>query len=123
MERWRVKEGKEYAILTNEISTATFGISIKEHKKFKNLESKFKNQNMRDHMTDLELIFSMLGEASTTTIAKSKNAQGFKENKKAAIDGGNIAGDARKNLEQISGTKVVTEKNYLDLKKSKKLDK
>ena len=75
-----VKEDKEYAILTAEISKATFDMTPSEYKKFKNLE----RENLRDHMDDLELIFSMLGEASTTRIAKNKNAQGFPENKKAA---------------------------------------
>ncbi len=115
-----IEETREYAILTNEIAKATFGVGIKEHKKLKGLDPKFKNQNLRDHMTDLELIFNMLGEASTTEIAKKKDAQGFKENKLAAKEGGKIAGDARKNLELKTGDKVVSEKNYLDLKKKKK---
>ena len=102
-------ENKEFAILTNEISLATFGKTIGEYKSLKCL----KKQNLRDHMNDLELIFSMLGEASTTEIAKSKDTQGFKENKQAAKDGGSIAGDARKNLEQKSGKKIVTNENYL----------
>jgi len=115
-----IEEKREYAILTNEISKATFGVGIKDHKKVKGLDPKFKNQNLRDHMTDLELIFNMLGEASTTEIAKKKDAQGFSENKLAAKEGGKIAGDARKNLELKTGDKVVSEKNYLDLKKKKK---
>ena len=115
-----IEETKEYAILTNEIAKATFGVGIKDHKKIKGLDPKFKNQNLRDHMTDLELIFNMLGEASTTEIAKKKDAQGFSENKLAAKEGGKIAGDARKNLELKTGDKVVSEKNYLDLKKKKK---
>ena len=96
----------ERGILTNEISKATFGVEIKDHKKIKALDPKFKNENLRDHMTNLELIFNMLGEASTTEIAKKKNAQGFDENKVAAKDGGKIAGDARKNLEIKTGEKV-----------------
>ncbi|MCF7871619.1 phage antirepressor protein [Candidatus Woesearchaeota archaeon] len=115
-----IEEKREYAILTNEISKATFGVGIKDHKKVKGLDPKFKNQNLRDHMTDLELIFNMLGEASTTEIAKKKDAQGFVENKLAAKEGGKIAGDARKNLELKTGDKVVSEKNYLDLKKKRK---
>jgi DNA-damage-inducible protein D len=79
-EKRSVKEEKQYAILTAEISEATFGLKPSEHKKLKSL----KNQNLRDHMTDLELIFTMLGEASTTEIAVQKNAQGFHQNKKAA---------------------------------------
>lgn len=116
-----VEEKREYAILTDEISKATFGVGIKKHKQIKNLDPKFKNQNLRDHMTDLELIFNMLGEASTTEIAKKKDAHGFGENKLAAKDGGKIAGDARKQLEQKTGDGVVSEKNYLHLKKRKKL--
>ena len=102
------------------ISKATFGVEIKEHKEIKNLDPKFKNQNLRDHMTDLELIFNMLGEASTTEITKAKDAQGLKENKVAAKEGGEIAGDARKKLEQKTGNPIVSEKNYLHLKNKKK---
>lgn len=102
---------KEYAILTAEISKATFGMTPSRYKKFKNL----KRQNLRDHMTKLELIFSMLGEASTTEIAKNKNAVGFGENKTAAKLGGGIAGRARKDLERKSGKKVSTKENYLKL--------
>ena len=107
-----VKENKEYAILTAEISKATFGITPTEHKKAKGL----KNQNLRDHMSDLELIFSMLGEASTNAIVKTKNPIGFVENKKAAKQGGNVAGNARKELEEKTGKKVVSKNNYLGLK-------
>ncbi|MEK6921861.1 MAG: Bro-N domain-containing protein [Nanoarchaeota archaeon] len=104
-----VEEGREYAILTNEISKATFGKTVDEYKEFKGLQK----ENVRDHMNDLELIFTMLGEASTTKIAQSKNAQGFVENKGAAQKGGKIAGDARENLELASGEKVVIPENYL----------
>ncbi|MBP6889853.1 MAG: Bro-N domain-containing protein [Candidatus Moranbacteria bacterium] len=104
-----VKEGQEYAILTVEISRATFGMTPSEYQKLKGL----KRENLRDHMNDLELIFTMLGEASTTEIARNKDTQGFIENKKAAKEGGAIAGDARKNLELKSGKKVSTGKNYL----------
>jgi hypothetical protein len=118
-----VKEGKEYSILTAEISKATFGIIPSEYKTLKGLTKT--SENLRDHMTDLELIFTMLGEASTTEIAKNKNAQGFVENKKAAKAGGKIAGDARKQLEIKSGKKVVSKENYLpeskkSIKKSNK---
>jgi hypothetical protein len=105
-----VEEDREYAILTNEISKATFGKTVEEYKTFK----KLKKENLRDHMDDLELIFTMLGEASTTKIARGKDAQGFFENKFAAKKGGKIAGDARKKLEVESGGKVVTSENYLD---------
>jgi len=82
---------KEFAILTAEISNATFGMTPTEYKKFKGL----KRENLRDHMNDLELIFAMLGEASTTRIARNKNAAGFTENKNAATEGGTVAGIAR----------------------------
>lgn len=111
-EEWKnrgVKEQIEYAILTAEISKATFGMTPSEYKKLKSLKS----QNLRDHMTDLELIFSMLGEASTTKVTRAKNANGFIENKAAAQIGGRIAGNALKELEKESGEKVVTPENYL----------
>ncbi|MFA6177935.1 MAG: Bro-N domain-containing protein [Candidatus Paceibacterota bacterium] len=104
-----IKEDKEYAILTAEISQATFGMTPSQYQKFKGL----KRENLRDHMNDLELIFSMLGEASTTKITKDKNAKGFIENKIAAQKGGQIAGDARRKLELESGGKVITKENYL----------
>jgi len=104
-----VKEQKEYAILTAEISKATFGLNPSQHKNMKGL----KNQNLRDHMTDLELIFSMLGEASTTAIVKTKNPKGFSQNKMIAKQGGAIAGNARKELELKTGEKVVSKTNYL----------
>lgn len=93
-EEWKkrgVKEQIEYAILTAEISKATFGLTPSQYKQMKGL----KKENLPEHMTDLELIFSMLGEASTTKIARAKDAKGFTENKKAAIEGGNVAGVAR----------------------------
>jgi hypothetical protein len=108
-----VKEGKEYAILTAEISKATFGIIPSDYKKLKGLTKS--SENLRDHMTDLELIFTMLGEASTTEIAKNKNAKGFVENHKAAKAGGSVAGKARKDLEQKSGKKIVSNQNFKQL--------
>ncbi len=104
-----VKEQKEYAILTAEISKATFGLTPSEYKKVKGLKS----QNLRDHMNDLELIFSMLGEASTTAIVKTQDPTGFVENKKAAKQGGSVAGKARLDLEAKTGQKVVSSGNYL----------
>ena len=117
-----IKEEIDFAILTNEISKATFGKTIEEYKEFE----KLKRENLRDHMDDLELIFTMLGEASTTKIAKSKNAEGFKENKIVAKQGGEIAGNARRELEIKSGESVLSEENYLDIpeklkRKKKKL--
>ena len=111
-------EEREYAILTAEISKATFGMTPSEYKEFKGL----KKENLRDHMNDLELIFTMLGEASTTRIAKDKDAQGFIENKEAAKKGGIVGGVARKELEQQSVRKVSTPENYLtEPEKKKKL--
>jgi len=110
-EKRGIKEQKDYAILTAEISEATFGVKPSEHKKLKHL----KKENLRDHMTDLELIFSMLGEASTTEIAVQKDAQGFEENRDAARAGGQIAGNARKELEEKSGRKVVSSSNFKNI--------
>ena len=118
-----VKEGKEYAILTAEISKATFGLIPSDYKKLKGLTKP--QENLRDHMNDLELIFSMLGEASTTEIARNKNAQGFPQNEQAAVEGGTVAGNARKELEKKSGRKVVTSQNYKSSteKQKMKIDK
>jgi DNA-damage-inducible protein D len=91
-----IKTENEFAILTNEISKATFGKTVGEYKEFKKLKKT--NQNLRDHMTDLELIFAMLGEKSTTEITKEYNSQGFDECKDSANKGGNIAKRARKDL-------------------------
>jgi hypothetical protein len=110
-----VKEKMEYAILTAEISKATFGLTPKEYKEVKGLKS----QNLRDHMTDLELIFSMLGEASTKEITINTDTQGFIENQQAAKAGGKIAGDARKQLEIQSGKSVISSENYLPENKKK----
>ncbi|PIY60207.1 phage antirepressor protein, partial [Candidatus Woesearchaeota archaeon CG_4_10_14_0_8_um_filter_47_5] len=114
-----IEKQKDFAILTNEIHEATFDISIQNHKELKNLPKKSKT-NLRDHMTDLELIFTMLGEASTTEIAKKRDSQGFVENKLAAEEGGKIAGDARKKLELKTSDKIVGKENFLDLKQKKK---
>ena len=104
-----VREQKEYAVLTAEISKAIFGMTPTQYKKFK----KLKRENLRDHMDDLELIFTMLGEAATTEIAKTKDARGFAENKQAAHKGGSVAGRARKDLEKKTGKRVSTRQNYL----------
>jgi DNA-damage-inducible protein D len=111
-----IKERKEFEILTAEISKATFGMTPSIYKKFKGL----KRENLRDHMNDLELIFSMLGEASTTKITKDRNAKGFIENKIAAQKGGKIAGDARRKLELESGGKVIAKENYLIIPENRK---
>ncbi len=104
-----VKENVEYSILTAEISRATFGMTPGEYKKHKNL----KRENLRDHMTNLELIFSMLGEENTKVEARATDAQGFEENRAAAAKGGGAAGDALEAFEKSSGRKVITEENYL----------
>jgi len=112
-EEWKnrdVKGEPEYAILTSEISKAAFGMTPGEYKQYKGLD----RENLRDHMTDLELIFSMLGEAATTEIARKQDAHGFSENKTAARKGGRIAGEAREKLEIETGAKVVSPENYLE---------
>lgn len=113
-----VKEQKEYSILTAEISRATFGMTPSEYKEFKGLEKQ--KDNLRDHMNDLELIFTMLGEASTTEIARNKNANGYDENLDAAVEGGTVAGSARKDLEKKSGKRVSTRDNFKEITEAKK---
>ena len=109
----QVKEGTEYAILTAEIAKATFDLTPSEHKQFKGLEK----ENLRDHMTNLELIFTMLGEEATRHIAVEENAQGFEENRDAAVQGGRLAGKARRNVEEDKRFKVISSDNFLHLKK------
>ena len=111
-----VRREKEYAILTAEIAKAAFGVTPGEHKKLKGLI----RENLRDHMTDLELIFSMLGEAATTEITRVDDAKGFQENKRAAHKGGEVAGKARKDLEQKTRKKVVSPENYLNIPQKKR---
>jgi DNA-damage-inducible protein D len=122
-DEWRkreVKREKEYAILTAEIAKAAFGITPGKHKIIKGL----KRENLRDHMTDLELIFSMLGEAATTEITRADDAEGFEESKHAARKGGEVAGKAREDLERKTRRKVVSRENYLTMPQSlKKLEK
>ena len=108
-----VKAQRDFAILTAEISKATFGMTPAEYKDFKALANP--KDNLRDHMTDLELIFTMLGEASTTEIAKKQDARGFPANQQAARAGGTIAGNARRELESKSGTKISTKANFKEL--------
>jgi hypothetical protein len=104
-----IKEQKDFSILTAEISKATFGMTPGEYKKYKSL----RRENLRDHMTDLELIFSMLGERATTEITQTKDSYGFNPLKEDAVSGGKIAGDARKALELKIGKKVSKRTNYL----------
>jgi DNA-damage-inducible protein D len=118
-EEWKnrdVKQEHEYAILTAEIAKAAFGVTPGEHKQLKGL----KRENLRDHMNDLELIFSMLGEAATTEITRVDDAQGFDESKTAARKGGEVAGTARKDLEKKTGKRVVSSENYLTEPESRK---
>jgi DNA-damage-inducible protein D len=119
-EEWKnrgVTEQDDYAILTAEIARATFGITPSEHKTLKGL----KRQNLRDHMTDLELLFSMLGEAATTEITRTRDAQGFQQSRTAAVEGGSIAGNARRALERKSGKPVVSTGNFLAARNAKDL--
>lgn len=112
-----VATNKEFAILTNEISKATFGKTVGEYKNFKQL--KRKNQNLRDHMSDWELILTMVGEKATTDITKEKNSQGFKECQISAKKGGNIAKRTRKDIEKNLGRPVISKQNFLPNKKKK----
>ena len=112
-----VKDEPEYAILTAEISKASFGLTPSQYKRLKGL----KRENLRDHFNNLELIFSMLGEAATTEITRTKDARGFPETKCAAQEGGGVAGKARKDLETKTGKRVVSRGNYLQAPQDKKL--
>jgi len=105
-----VEEEREFAILTAEISKATFGMTPSEYKQFKSL----KKENLRDHMNDLELIFTMLGERVSTEITKKENAQGYQEVENAAQRGGRVAGNARKETEKELGRPIISQENYLD---------
>lgn len=108
-----VKAGKEYAILTNEISKAWSGMTTREYKNLKGL----KKESLRDNMSTLEIVLNMLAEATTTELTKTKNPQGLDENKKVAKDGGSIAGNARKEIEKETGQPVITSKNAIDFAK------
>ena len=112
-------EKRDYEILTAEISKATFGITPSEYKKIKGL----KRENLRDNMDDFELIFTMLGEKSTTEIHKTENSYGKEKLKKDAGRGGRIAGIARTELEKEIGRKIVSKKNFLARKKTTKINK
>ncbi len=112
-----VKEDRDYAILTAEISKATFGLTPSEYQQLKGL----KRENLRDHMNDLELIFSMLGEAATTEITRVQEPQGVEQNRRTARAGGEVAGKARRDLERKTRKKVVSRDNYLAGPPRKKL--
>ncbi|MBR0497543.1 MAG: Bro-N domain-containing protein [Paludibacteraceae bacterium] len=115
-----ITEERDFAILTAEISKATFGMTPSEYKEFKGLTKK--NQNLRDHMDDLELIFTMLGERVTTEISEKEKPETFTESKKIARRGGNVAGTARKATEKELGRSVVSDKNFLPEGEKKKLN-
>jgi hypothetical protein len=102
-----IKQGKEFAILTDEITKAWSGLSTKQYKNLKQL----KKENLRDHMSNLELVLNMLAEATTTEISKEKKPKGFDESKIIAKQGGTIAGNTRKEIEEKTGKKVITEHN------------
>ena len=115
-DEWKARgitKEKDYAILTAEISKATFGLTPSQYKEVKGLSKK--NQNLRDHMTDLELIFTMLGERVTTEISQQENPESFDDNKKVARRGGKVAGVARKETEKELGHTIISSQNYLDL--------
>ncbi|MDO9578524.1 MAG: BRO family protein [Candidatus Cloacimonadales bacterium] len=110
-----VEEGSEYAILTNDITKAWSGRSVKDYKKFKNL----KKENLRDNMTNLEIVLNMLAEATTTEISKEKLPKDFEESRIIANQGGTIAGNARREIEEKTGKKVITKKNAKQLHSNK----
>ena len=112
-----IQEGLEYAILTDEITKAWADKSVKEYKKFKNL----KKQNLRDNMTNLELVLNMLAEASTSEISKKQKPKGMEENKKVAKEWGNVAKQARITLEKQTWESIISHKNAKELQKPKKL--
>jgi len=103
-------ESSDFGILTHVLSTRTFGVGVSDHKKVKNLRA---SHNLRDHMTDLELILTTLAEKSTKEIAQIRDAQGFVENKDAARSGGDIAGNARRSLEKETGKSAISSSNFL----------
>ncbi len=115
-----VQKGQEYAILTDEITKAWSGYSTKQYKNIKDL----KKESLRDHMTNLELVLNMLAEATTTEISKEKNPKTFDDNKRIARQGGTIAGNTRREIEEKTGKSVVTSQNakQLDIKKNNEID-
>lgn len=113
-----IKKGQEYAILTDEISKAWSGFTTKQYKAFKEL----KKENLRDHMSNLELVLNMLAEATTTEISKEKNPETFDDSRKIAKQGGTIAGNTRKEIEATTGKKVVTKQNAKQLGNQKHLE-
>ncbi len=114
-----IKTENEFAILTNEISKATFGKTVGEYKEFKQLQKK--NQNLRDHMTDWELILTMIGEKATTDITRENNSQGFEDCKDSANKGGNVAKRTREDIEKNIGKNIISNENFLPKTKEKKI--
>ena len=113
-DQWKshgVQQGKEYAILTDEITRAWSGMSTREYKNLKGL----KKENLRDNMSTLELVLNMLAEATTTELTKTQNPKGLQENKEVAKEGGTVAGNARKDIEQRTGQPVITAENRTQL--------
>ena len=108
-----IQKGVEYAILTDEITKAWSGLTTRKYKNLKGL----KKENLRDNMTTLEIVLNMLAEATTTELTKAFNPQGLKENKKTAKEGGCVAGNARKEIEQKTGKSIITSKNAVDISK------
>ena len=114
-DEWRdrgANNSVSYAILTNEIMEGTFGLKVNDYKKLKGLE----RENLRDHMDDIEIILTMLGEATTTKLTQTRDSQGFSELKNDANDGGGIAGATRKSIEKLAGEKITSPKNFLNQK-------
>lgn len=111
-----IESSRDYGILTAEISKAAFGMTPSQYKQFKGLQNPL--ENVRDHMTDLELIYTMLSEAATKDIVEARNAQGFSENKEAATVGGSVARVARERQEELTGKPVSTKTNYLETSES-----
>jgi hypothetical protein len=116
-----IERERDFAILTAEISKAAFGLTPTEYKDLKGLSRK--NQNLRDHMTDLELIFTMLGEKVTTEISQQEKPDTFPESKKVAKRGGGVAGTARKETEKELGRSIISNQNYLKVKPKKQIEK
>lgn len=117
-EKHGIEKGQEFAILTDDITKAWSGFTTKEYKKHKDL----KKENLRDNMTNLELVLNMLAEATTTEISKEKKPKTFTENRKIAVQGGTIAGNTRKEIEQKTGKKVVSKQNAKQLRQIKQND-
>jgi hypothetical protein len=116
---WGLQSEIDYAILTAEISKATFGMTPNEYRKYKHIPEKSKS-NLRDNMTDLELIFTMLGERVTTEISQAEKPNTFEDNKQVAKRGGNVAGNARVETEKEIGKSVISKENYLAIVKKRK---